>query len=264
MNHTKIMPTGNTSIVIENTQDYTVTDSGEAFVSQRKAAELMGVNDNTLRSYISRNHKNDNTINGLDSKTLQSATMYFAIESRTPSKKAAELLAQLAEGGAKAFIYTQAGYKISAAPVVPQPSFTVPQTYAEALRLAADLSDKAEALTAQVEEMKPSVAALERLTEADGTFCFRDAAKQLNLNPKNLAEWLSANNWAYKNGSTKSPWIAYQSRIDAGLMMHKTTETKSADGITTIRSQARITAKGLTTISKTIEKANRTAKMLSA
>jgi phage antirepressor YoqD-like protein len=131
------------------------------------------------------------------------------------------------------------------------------------IKMAMEAEQERLLLAAQVEEMQPAVAALERLTESDGTFNVREAAKQLNLKPSQLTAWMGANNWIYKQGA-KSPWMAYQPRIDAGLMMHKTTAVEGADGITTIRSQARITAKGLTTISKTIEKANRTAKMLAA
>ena len=136
-------------------------------------------------------------------------------------------------------------------------------TRMDLIRLAMEAEQERLLLAAQVEEMQPAVAALERLTESDGTFNVREAAKQLNLKPSQLTTWMSANNWIYKQGA-KSNWMAYQPRINAGLMMHKTTAVEGADGITTIRSQARITAKGLTTISKTIEKANRTAKMLAA
>lgn len=136
-------------------------------------------------------------------------------------------------------------------------------TRMDLIRLAMEAEQERLLLAAQVEEMQPAVAALERLAEADGTFNVREAAKQLNLKPSQLTTWMGANNWIYKQGA-KSPWMAYQPRLDAGLMMHKTTAVEGADGITTIRSQARITAKGLTTISKQIEKANRTAKILSA
>ncbi len=97
--------------------DFFVNDMGTAFVSQRKAEELLGLGDGTLRKHISRHHKNANTYNGLDAKLLQSVTTYYAIESRSKTEKALKFLAQLAEAGAKAFIYRMAGYQIDAKPM---------------------------------------------------------------------------------------------------------------------------------------------------
>lgn len=135
-------------------------------------------------------------------------------------------------------------------------------TRMELIRIAMEAEQERLALAAQVEEMQPTVAAYDRLTNADNTFCVRDAAKQLNLKPSKLTDWLSSNDWIFKHGSS-STWAAYQARIDAGLMIQKTTVIERG-GETSLYSQARITAKGLATISKTIEKANRTVKQLAA
>ena len=244
----------------EETSDFYITDVGDAYISQRKAAELLGVNDGTLRSYISRNHKLINTFNGLDSKLLQTATAYFAFESRTKSKKAAEFLAQLAEAGAKAFIYRMAGYQIDAKPMqAPAPREL---SRMDLIKMAMEAEQERLLLVAQVEEMQPTVAAYDRLTNAENTMTITDAAKQLKLKPTQLREWLIAHKWIYKLSGAKA-WTAYQDRIDSGCMMHKTT-TIERDGETSIYSQARVTAKGLATISKQIEKARHTTMIVGA
>lgn len=87
-----------------------------------------------------------------------------------------------------------------------------------------------------------------------------DAAKQLNLKPSQLCEWMSTHRLIYKQQGARS-WMAYQDRIDAGLMMHKTVTVERADS-SNVYSQARLTAKGLATISRQIEKARQSVKLL--
>ncbi|MFJ1253839.1 phage antirepressor KilAC domain-containing protein [Cupriavidus sp. CuC1] len=67
------------------------------------------------------------------------------------------------------------------------PQFAIPQTLGEALRLAADLAEKAQELSAIVAEQTPKVEALDRIATAGGSFCIRDAAKALQMRPIDLA-----------------------------------------------------------------------------
>ena len=106
---------GEVNLATQNQTDYTVYSDGSAYISQRKAAELIGVNANTLMSHISRAHSETATGLGLDPKTLQMATTYFAYDSSVKSEKARALCARMMEAGAKAFIYHEAGYKMAAA-----------------------------------------------------------------------------------------------------------------------------------------------------
>jgi phage antirepressor YoqD-like protein len=129
-------------------------------------------------------------------------------------------------------------------------------TRMDLLKMAMEAEQERLLLAARVEEMQPTVAAYDRLTDATNTMTMTDAAKQLKLKPSQLREWMIAHKWIYKLGSAKS-WMAYQDRIDSGCMMHKTT-TVERDGETSIYSQARVTAKGMATISKHIEKSRKT------
>jgi phage antirepressor YoqD-like protein len=129
-------------------------------------------------------------------------------------------------------------------------------TRMDLLKMAMEAEQERLLLAARVEEMQPTVAAYDRLTDATNTMTMTDAAKQLKLKPSQLREWMIAHKWIYKLGGAKS-WMAYQDRIDSGCMMHKTT-TVERDGETSIYSQARVTAKGMATISKHIEKSRKT------
>lgn len=72
-------------------------------------------------------------------------------------------------------------------------------------------TEKVIALEHKVDEMKPDVAALERIAKSDGAMCITDAAKQLQTRPKQLFDFLSERKWIYRRlGST---WIGYQDKI---------------------------------------------------
>lgn len=128
----------------------------------------------------------------------------------------------------------------------------IPQTLPEALRLAAEAIERNEKLAlenkAQSEvlaEQAPKVQALDRIaTYSDGSFCVRDAAKNLQVQEKRLRQWLSEHNWIYRR-PMGSGWLAYSDKLKAGLLEHKITTGNKADGSEWTDTQVRVTAKGL-------------------
>lgn len=106
-------------------------------------------------------------------------------------------------------------------------------------------------LEAQVEEQKPDVEALHRISTADGSFCFRDAAKMLQIRPIDLNKFLVSNGWIFRQGQS-GPWLAYQSKITSGLLEHKVTTIDRSDGTERVVTQCRVTSKGLTKLGKLI------------
>lgn len=100
----------------------------------------------------------------------------------------------------------------------------------------------------QVKEMKPDVDALTRIAKAEGSLCVTDAAKQLQVNPKSLFDLMSHSKWIYRRLGTA--WIAYQDKIQQGLLEHKVTVVKSSTGEDKQVSQVRVTAKGLSKLAK--------------
>ena len=117
--------------------------------------------------------------------------------------------------------------------------------------LLLNYSEKAEALSRRVQELLPSEAAVDRLSQADGSLCITDAAKALQMRPKDLFEWLRQNGWIYKRPGSASD-LGYQSKTSAGLLEHKVTTVLRADGSEKVTEQVRVTARGLTKLAKLV------------
>lgn len=104
-------------------------------------------------------------------------------------------------------------------------------------------------LEAENAELRPAAAALERIAEADGSLCVTDAAKTLQIRPKDLFTFLRSNGWIYRRAGTDTD-IAYQSKLITGLLEHKTETVHRHDGTEKVRTQVRVTPKGLTILGK--------------
>lgn len=78
-----------------------------------------------------------------------------------------------------------------------------------------------------------------------------DAAKQLQMRPKDLIAWLSQNHWIYRRSGSEA-WTAYQERIARGLMEHKVTTVEREDGTEKVVTQVRVTAKGLAKLAEEV------------
>jgi len=108
------------------------------------------------------------------------------------------------------------------------------------------------ALEETVQAQAPKVAALDRIATADGSMCITAAAKHLQVRPKDLFDWLSSNKWIYRRHGNKG-YLAYQNRIQQGVLEHKITTQILGDGIEKVYEQARITPKGLAKLSEAFE-----------
>lgn len=118
--------------------------------------------------------------------------------------------------------------------------------------LLLNYSERAEKLEQRVQELLPSQEALDRLSRADGSLCITDAAKSLQMRPKDLFQWLQENGWIYKRVGSSS-WLGYQSKTAACLLEHKVTTVLRADGSEKVTEQVRITPKGLTKLAALIQ-----------
>lgn len=127
----------------------------------------------------------------------------------------------------------------------------IPQSLPEALRLAAEAIEQKQALVSQVEEMLPDVKAFERIAKADGSMCVRDAAKNLGKRPIDLTNWLKENRWLYRRVGTAN-YLGYQDKVQSGCIEHKVTVIHAGTEMEKTATQARITSKGLTVISRAL------------
>lgn len=95
------------------------------------------------------------------------------------------------------------------------PSFTLPRTMAEALRLAADQAE-------QLEAQRPAVEFVERYaTAGTGDKGFREVCKLLKANESQFKAWLIEQKIMYRLGGTLT---GHQNHIDAGRFVIKAGE----------------------------------------
>lgn len=131
-------------------------------------------------------------------------------------------------------------------------AIAVPQTLAEALRLAADLSERHEAARAALAIAEPKAAALDRIATASGSTCITNAAKDLQMAPRALFAWLSSHRWIYRRAGGKG-WVAYQDRIQSGHLEHKVALVDQADGTEKAVEQVLVTPKGLALLGRSVK-----------
>lgn len=102
-------------------------------------------------------------------------------------------------------------------PVQPQ----IPQTYAEALRLAADQAEQIAAQAQEIATLVPGAEAWEHLATATGDYAVADAAKILCRDPlvnkigqQRLFTYLGEIGWIHRNKGDRR-WRVYQSAVDS-------------------------------------------------
>lgn len=123
----------------------------------------------------------------------------------------------------------------------------LPQSFSEALLLAAQLQ-------AEKEQHAPKIEAFDRLvTATEGSMNLTNAAKHLQMQPKAFNQFLFSKNWIYKR-MAGSPWIAYQDKLKSGYLEHKAHSVKLEDGSEKICPQVLVTAKGLAKLSSMLNK----------
>lgn len=98
----------------------------------------------------------------------------------------------------------------------------IPQTYAAALRAAADQTERAELAEAKVAELEPKAEVADRLLDADGDLSVRDAAQALTragikVGATRLFAELERRRWI-KRGGEDGRWRVLQSAIETGYM----------------------------------------------
>lgn len=114
-------------------------------------------------------------------------------------------------------------------------------------------SEKVLALESTVAEQGPKVKALERLAEAEGAICITDAAKALQVQPQKLFAWMSERGWIYKRNGKKN-WLAYQPRLQQGVLMHKISTDYLPDGTERVRERVLVTPRGLARLGVLLER----------
>lgn len=129
----------------------------------------------------------------------------------------------------------------------PNQTSLIPQSFSEALMLAAQLQ-------AEKEQNAPKVEAFDRLaTATEGAMNLTNAAKHLQMQPRAFNQFLFAHGWIYKR-TVGSAWIAYQDKLQHGYLEHKAHSVTQPDGTEKIYPQVLVTAKGLAKLSTMLNK----------
>lgn len=118
----------------------------------------------------------------------------------------------------------------------------IPQTYAAALRLAAEQAEQIEQQAAALALAAPKVEFVERYIDATGTQTFRQVAKLLQAKEPAFRAWLAARRIMYQIGGA---WTPYAEHIDAGRFVIKTGTADNGRAF----SAARFTPKGIAWVS---------------
>ncbi|WP_455466792.1 antA/AntB antirepressor family protein [Bartonella sp. B39] len=125
--------------------------------------------------------------------------------------------------------------------VTPQIDYSSPEVM---LGVLTHLKDENERKDTIIAALKPKAEALEGLTRSDGLFGLTEAAKVLEVRPKDLTNYLRGNDWVYRR-APGSPLLPYQDKIKKGLMDCPTITIQKPDGTEKVLPSTKITAKGL-------------------
>lgn len=118
-------------------------------------------------------------------------------------------------------------------------------------------SEKVLELESENATLAPKAEALDRIAQADGSLCVTDAAKTLQVAPKELFRYLRSHGWTYSRPGTAD--IGYQSHIANGDLEHKVTTVFRADGSEKAATQVRVTPQGLAKLAKLLSRSASTA-----
>ena len=110
----------------------------------------------------------------------------------------------------------------------------------EAERRAVEAEKVAEAAT-------ETVAAFDRIANADGNVNMTLAAKALQVSPHWFMKWCDTNGWTYKRGNQR---MAYQDKVNTGYLHMSTRTVPRPDGSDKAVYQVFVTPKGLTKLAK--------------
>jgi len=133
--------------------------------------------------------------------------------------------------------------------MVAKPDETPEELMLRALKVAQDAIDRQRA---QIAALEPKAEALDRIATADGSLSVTEAAKGLQMRPKDLFDYLQRNGWIYRRAGGQS-FLGYQSKTTAGLLEHKITTVLRADGSEKVTEQVRVTARGLSKLAQLIK-----------
>ena len=116
-------------------------------------------------------------------------------------------------------------------------------------QIALDQQDVIDAQMSMLSVAGPKAEAYDRIAKAEGSLNLTEAAKTLQMRPKDLIGFLSCNGWIYRRNGSAS-WLGYQTHTTNGDLEHKVSTILRRDGSEKVTEQVRVTPQGLTKLAK--------------
>lgn len=110
-----------------------------------------------------------------------------------------------------------------------------------------------ETLKSEVSTLKPKAMALESLQRHNGLFGLTEAAKILEMQPKQFIQFLQQKGWVYRRAAGGN-LLPYQDKIQKQLMDCPTITLQTASGIEKVIPCAKITTKGMGLLSQELKR----------
>jgi prophage antirepressor-like protein len=209
---------------------------------------VLGINNNRMvAARLRDNQKADVSITDAMGReretTIVSESGLYSVILKSRSKKA-EPFQTWVEDEVLPSIRAKGNYFAAEAPKDPLANFRdqIPGNLADALMLAGSAMKRADHAEQELKIAKPKAEAFERIAESKGAICMRDAAKPLQLKPKELRDYLVAKKWIFQGSGF---WIGYQDKINTGYIEIKEHKYSSTDGDERFKPQVLITNKGI-------------------
>ncbi|WP_330168789.1 phage regulatory protein/antirepressor Ant [Bartonella grahamii] len=134
--------------------------------------------------------------------------------------------------------------------VIPQIDYSSPQVMLGVLTYLKNENEQKDNIIAN---LKPKAMALESLQRHNGLFSLTEAAKILEMQPKQFIQFLQQKGWIYRRAAGGN-LLPYQDKIQKKLMDCPTITLQTASGIEKVIPCAKITAKGIGVLSQELKR----------
>lgn len=158
-------------LVTKQQNEVTVnTLTGEPYITVTGLAKKLNVPRKTVSDCVNR-HQDYKPNQSLTGDLVLFAATYFALHANAPTQEAKDLLTAISRAGARAWLYHEAGYVVSASPIK---HVALPEDYVSALRALADKEEQRVLLMAENQE---------KHIETDSSETYFTVRKARSLNP---------------------------------------------------------------------------------
>ncbi|EMK8975572.1 TPA: phage antirepressor, partial [Enterococcus faecium] len=216
----------------EQNEVRTILVNDEPYFVGKDVADVLGYSNpqKAIRDHVDLEDKTQNdsfTVNGTAVVLINESGLYSLIlKSKLPSAKkfkrwvTSEVLPTIRKTGSYS---------------------NVPQSFAQALRLAADLEEKNQLLEQQIAEYEPKISYLDTILSSTDTVATSQIAADYGMSAIALNKLLNELGVQHK---VSGQWILYRKHMNQGYTKSHTSEIPKADGGTKVVMNTKWTQKG--------------------